>query len=58
MHAVRQSISIHPVIDKAAEGIEQEGIEFWQRVSVEELSAGLSCPDCKSAQFSKEYGYS
>lgn len=42
------------VIDKAAAGIEEHGIEFWQRVPVADLAEGVVCPDCKGTSFEKE----
>ena len=44
------------LIKKVAAGIEQEGIEYWQRVSIAELGlADLACPSCKATQFKKDF---
>lgn len=38
-----------------AQGVEKEGIEYWDRVSVAELiKAGITCAGCKGADFRKE----
>jgi len=41
-------------IEKVARAIEAEGIEYWDRVSVEELAEGIVCPACKRSEFNKE----
>jgi isoleucyl-tRNA synthetase len=42
------------LIETAARGIEKEGIEFWDRVSVEDLG-NFSCPKCQNVHVGKEY---
>lgn len=48
------------LVDVVTQGIKKEGIEFWERVTVEELmhAAGikdaLACPVCKAHEFKKE----
>ena len=43
------------LINKVVQGIEQEGIEYWQNVSVAQLGyTDLSCPHCKGTQFTKD----
>jgi len=42
-------------ISMVADKIAQEGIEYWDRVTVQELMPqGLSCPECSSTTFIKE----
>lgn len=41
-------------IEKVAGAIAVEGIEYWERVTVEELSKGIACPSCSSHEFVKE----
>ena len=42
-------------VNKVADGVEREGIEFWDHVSVSELvDKDFSCPECKSKDFKKE----
>ncbi len=44
------------LIDKVAQGVAKEGIEYWDRVSVDELlPKKFSCPECDGAKFKKEY---
>lgn len=42
------------MIDAVAEKVEQEGIGYWQKVSVEQLTNSLQCPECKGTEFQKE----
>ena len=42
------------LIEKVAQGIEREGIEYWQTVSLTELKHDLVCPNCKSTKFKKD----
>jgi isoleucyl-tRNA synthetase len=42
------------LIEKTAQGIEKEGIEFWDRVMVHDLGS-LSCPKCENTHVGKEY---
>lgn len=43
------------LIEQTAKGVEQEGIEYWDRVRVEELGGReLVCPDCNGRSFVKE----
>ncbi len=42
------------LIEVAAQGVQKEGIEFWDRVSVSELGA-YKCSSCLHNQFSKEF---
>lgn len=41
-------------IDRVAEKIAQEGIEYWQRVTVEELVHDIACGACGGHEFAKE----
>lgn len=41
------------LIKKVVDGIAQEGIEYWDRVSLEELAQGIICA-CGSTHFKKE----
>jgi isoleucyl-tRNA synthetase len=42
-------------IEKVANGIRKEGIEYWARVSVQDLlTEQLVCPTCNSSEFIKE----
>ena len=43
------------IIYKVAKGIEKEGIEYWQRVPLEDLAHHISCKKCESQDFKKEY---
>ena len=43
------------IIYKVAKGIENEGIEYWQHVSLKDLAHHISCKNCKSQDFRKEY---
>jgi isoleucyl-tRNA synthetase len=44
------------LIEKVAQGVEQEGIEYWDRVRIAELiSDTLACPKCKAADCKKEH---
>jgi isoleucyl-tRNA synthetase len=43
------------MIDLVAQGVEQEGIEFWDHVSVDQLKpVGLTCIGCGYGEFIKE----
>lgn len=42
------------LIEHVAKGIEKEGIEYWDRVSVKELAKDISCPQCANTEFKKE----
>lgn len=42
------------LIDLVAQHVEQEGINYWQKVSVDELTKTLHCPECKSTDLKKE----
>jgi len=43
------------VMDKVISGVEKSGIEYWDTVTVEELTQNkISCPVCKSKEFEKE----
>lgn len=43
------------LIEKVAQGISQEGIEYWERVSIAELGLqGLACSECKGTTFKKD----
>ncbi|MFI5332936.1 MAG: isoleucine--tRNA ligase [Candidatus Babeliales bacterium] len=44
------------LIERVAEGVEQEGIEYWDSVEVEQLlPKGFACPLCTTTVFKKEY---
>jgi len=44
------------LIDRVAAHVEQEGIEYWQKVSINELMpGGITCPECGNTDFRKEY---
>ncbi|MBA3953762.1 isoleucine--tRNA ligase [Candidatus Dependentiae bacterium] len=44
------------LIDKVAEGIAREGIEYWDRVNLEDLiDPTLACSGCGVTNFKKEY---
>jgi isoleucyl-tRNA synthetase len=43
-------------IDKIAQGIEKDGIEFWYNVDLNQvLPSGFACPQCKSTEWKKEF---
>ena len=43
------------VMDKVISGIEKSGIEYWDSVTLEELTQNrISCPVCQSKEFEKE----
>jgi len=43
------------LIEKVAAGVEREGIEYWDRVSIDELCPPkLRCDQCQSTEFVKE----
>lgn len=43
------------LIDKVAEGVAREGVEFWANVAVASLiDEGFTCPHCKGSSFTKE----
>ncbi len=46
------------IIDKAIAGVEKEGIEYWDKVTLQDLenqvSEKLTCPNCKSSDLQKE----
>ncbi len=42
------------VLDKVAQGIEREGIEYWARVPLEELLSPAVCPRCHMDDLRKE----
>jgi isoleucyl-tRNA synthetase len=33
-------------IEMVAQGIEKEGVEYWDRVEIEEVAKGFTCPSC------------
>ena len=40
---------------KVAQGVAKEGVEYWQKATIEELlGAGFSCPSCKGTELKKE----
>lgn len=44
------------LVEKVAHGVEKEGIEFWDTVSLRDLiPAPFSCPSCKGTGWEKEY---
>lgn len=44
------------LMQKVADGIEKEGVEFWDSVEVKDLlPAGFTCLECSGASFSKEF---
>lgn len=44
------------LVDKVAQGVEREGIEFWDRVSIEELlGSDFACQKCGSHNLKKEH---
>ena len=45
----------YDMIMKVAQGIEQEGIEYWHRVQIQELLDHLVCKKCKGTDFKKEF---
>lgn len=43
------------LIERVVEGVAQEGIEFWDRITAQELvPKGFACPVCKGESFKKE----
>ncbi len=42
------------ILEKTAKGIEKEGSEFWDTVSIDALQKGVRCPSCDSSQLRKE----
>ena len=43
------------LVNKVAEGVEREGIEFWNHVAINELvDKDFKCPKCNSVEFEKE----
>ncbi|CDK30164.1 isoleucine--tRNA ligase [Candidatus Babela massiliensis] len=43
------------VMEKVEKGIEKEGIEYWDKVTVEQLTENkIVCPNCKHQDFEKE----
>lgn len=43
------------MIERVAQGIEQEGIEFWDRISIQDLMPeGVVCTGCNGTKFKKE----
>lgn len=42
------------LIEKASQGVAQEGIEFWDKVDVKELIDSV-CQSCEASEFEKEY---
>jgi isoleucyl-tRNA synthetase len=43
------------LIEKVAAGVAKEGIEYWNRITVDELCPpGLRCTECQSTEFVKE----
>ncbi|MGE0010308.1 MAG: isoleucine--tRNA ligase [Candidatus Babeliales bacterium] len=42
------------LIEKVAEHVEHEGISYWQKVSIEQLTNSLECRECKGTIFEKE----
>ncbi len=43
------------LIDKVADGVEKEGIEYWGHVGISSLVAtDFTCPTCKGSSFTKE----
>ncbi len=44
------------LIDKVVAHVAQEGIEYWQDISVEAVMPGkITCPECGGSEFKKEY---
>ncbi len=44
------------LIEKVAQGVAQEGVEYWDRVALKDLVAhNFACPECKSTDFEKEH---
>lgn len=43
------------IINKVAQGIEKEGIEYWHHVPLTELAPHMSCAACGSSDFKKEF---
>lgn len=49
------AITDQAFIEKVATHVAQEGVEYWERVPLEELiPAGLRCAQCKNTEFRKE----
>jgi isoleucyl-tRNA synthetase len=45
----------HELIEKVAQGIEKEGVEYWDTVDINDLGIGkLICKQCHSSTFTKE----
>jgi isoleucyl-tRNA synthetase len=42
------------LIETVARGIETDGIEYWDTVTIKELGISISCPQCASIDFKKE----
>lgn len=40
--------------ERVAAGVEQEGVEFWDRVAIADLIGTLSCTACQGTEFKKE----
>lgn len=43
------------LIEKVAQGVAREGIEYWDRVSVSDLTSVIHCQYCPSSEFEKEF---
>lgn len=43
------------LIEKVAQGVAREGIEYWDRVSVSDLQSVIGCQDCSSVELEKEF---
>jgi isoleucyl-tRNA synthetase len=51
-----ESALIPSLVDAVAEGIEQQGVEFWRLVNLSTLlPAGYACRSCENNTFEKEY---
>jgi len=52
--ACDQAVLDQWVMQKAVEGVAREGIEFWDRITVEELANHLVCGNCGESSWRKE----
>lgn len=42
------------LIEKVAQGVLKEGIEFWEKIDIKDLIQNITCLNCKKSDFKKE----